>query len=118
MFNITYQVVETMSAKDDFELVKHHIDDGFQCVRQLNHADLTGHANLKYFQALNDAFNRLFTPRPLEQWHEDYGDCLWYKFPIDESPYVGSPLSDDWPDYHTHFTPLIPILSPEDMGVK
>ena len=43
-------------------------------------------------------------PRPLEEWGEDYGDCLWWEFPIEEPPYCGSPLASDWPGYHTHFT--------------
>ena len=44
--------------------------------------------------------------RPLEEWHEDYGDVLWWKFPIEEPPYVGSPLDSDWSGYHTHWTPI------------
>ena len=49
--------------------------------------------------------------RPLEEWHEDYGDVLWWKFPVDEPPFVGSPLDEHWPAYHTHWTP-IPIPQP------
>lgn len=45
--------------------------------------------------------------RPLEEWHEDYGDVLWWKFPIEEPPYVGSPLDLKWPGYHTHWTPVV-----------
>ena len=45
--------------------------------------------------------------RPLEEWGEDYGDVLWWKFPIEESPYVGSPLDANWPAYHTHWTPIV-----------
>lgn len=45
--------------------------------------------------------------RPLEEWHEDYGDVLWWKFPIEEPPYVGSPLDEDWTGYHTHWTPIV-----------
>lgn len=67
-------------------------------------------------------------PRPLDEWHEDIGDVLWWKFPITEPPYVGSPLClgqtvqvtaetvdgmeklimmvGGWPGYHTHFTPI------------
>ena len=43
-----------------------------------------------------------------ESWHEDDGTVLWWKFPIVEAPYVGSPLDSDWPGYHTHWT-QIPI---------
>lgn len=47
-------------------------------------------------------------PRPIEEWHEDCGDCLFWKFPIEEPPYCGSPLSSDFIDnYYTHFTRLI-----------
>lgn len=67
--------------------------------------------------------------RPLDEWNEDDGDVLWWKFPIEEAPYVGSPLDlgqtvevtartvatetaplrfmvGGWPGYHTHWTPL------------
>lgn len=30
--------------------------------------------------------------RPLAEWHEDYGPVLWWKFPLVEAPYVGTPL--------------------------
>ena len=44
--------------------------------------------------------------RPLEEWHEDYGPVLWWKFPVEEEPSVGSPLDAEWPAYHTHWTPI------------
>lgn len=75
-------------------------------------------------------FAELHTPRPLSEWHADMGDVLWWKFPIDGPPYVGTPLDrgerrfialydedgtgiaemwvnvGGWPGDHTHFTPL------------
>jgi hypothetical protein len=42
--------------------------------------------------------------RTLSSWHEDMGPKLWWRFPITEPPYVGSPLDTDWPGYHTHWT--------------
>ncbi len=63
--------------------------------------------------------------RVLAEWAHEYGPVLWWKFPIDEPPYVGTP--DDlgqvvevhtfrgvvstftiggWPGYHTHWTPI------------
>lgn len=30
--------------------------------------------------------------RPIDEWGEDMGDMLWWKFPIEEAPYVGTPL--------------------------
>lgn len=43
---------------------------------------------------------------PLDEWSEEDGAVLWWRFPIEEPPYVGNPLCDDWPGYHTHWTPL------------
>ena len=37
---------------------------------------------------------------------EDLGDCLWWDFPVEEPPYCGTPLDDDFPKYKTHFTEL------------
>lgn len=31
-------------------------------------------------------------PRPYHEWHEDHGDVLWFKWPITEAPWVGTPL--------------------------
>lgn len=50
---------------------------------------------------------KLREARPIDEWHEDYGDVLWWTFPIEESPYCGTPLDSDWPDYHTHWTPIV-----------
>lgn len=61
----------------------------------------------------DDAVQNDFRPtvrvmaRPAEEWDEDYGDVLWWKFPIEEPPYVGSPLDCDWTGYHTHWTPIV-----------
>ena len=46
--------------------------------------------------------------RRFEEWSEADGDVLWWTFPIEEPPYVGSPLDSDWPRYHTHWT-AIPV---------
>ena len=53
-------------------------------------------------------------PRPLEEWGEDYGDVLWWAFPIEEPPYVGSPLDEKWPGYHTHWTPIVVPEPPKE----
>lgn len=50
----------------------------------------------------------LVTPRPRAEWHEDLGEVLWWVLPVQEPPYVGSPLEDGWEDgYYTHFTPIL-----------
>lgn len=74
--------------------------------------------------------------RPLSEWHENTGLVLWWKFPIEEAPYLGSPLDQGrlvkcnfrgtiiwknvggWPGYHTHWTPIGPLPSPPEGGDK
>ena len=75
--------------------------------------------------------------RPLAEWTEEDGPVLWWKFPIDEAPYVGTPFDrghtvelhtwdtadgprvafrtaiGGWPGYHTHWTPIPPAPSAE-----
>ena len=48
----------------------------------------------------------LSTPRPLSSWHDDDGAVLWWRIPVDEPPYCGTPGDSDWPGYQTHWTPL------------
>lgn len=43
--------------------------------------------------------------RPLDDWHEDDGPVVWWKLPVDEPAWIGTPLDSDWPGYHTHWTP-------------
>lgn len=46
---------------------------------------------------------------PLEEWHEDLGNVTWWCWMpgdwLGEPAWIGTPLDDDWPGYHTHFTP-------------
>ena len=92
-------------------------------------------------QRAADALETIYgPPRPLDEWHEDYGSVLWWKFPIEEPPYVGTPNDlgqtvevsiraygvDEvmrtnvgaWPGYHTHWTriplPPEPALSTKE----
>lgn len=49
----------------------------------------------------------LTTPRYITEWSEDDGQCLWWHFPVEEAPYVGSPLDTDFDEHwHTWWTPL------------
>ncbi|MDT2464011.1 hypothetical protein, partial [Enterococcus avium] len=72
-----------------------------------------------YKEGYNDAcddildiiFKQLDEPQKVKarlakHWDEDLGDCLWWDFPVDEPPYCGTPLDDDFPKYKTHFTEL------------
>lgn len=50
------------------------------------------------------------TLRPLAEYHEDYGDVMWWEVPVEQPPvHVGSPLDDDFPNedaaaFGWHFT--------------
>jgi hypothetical protein len=48
---------------------------------------------------------------PRSDWCEKFGAVLWWKFPVVELPYLGSPLDEDFPEYVTHWTF---ILLPDD----
>jgi hypothetical protein len=37
-----------------------------------------------------------FVVHPLEDWHDDDGDVLWWRLPVCEPPMVSSPISSDW----------------------
>lgn len=53
--------------------------------------------------------------QPLDTWHDDDGAVLWWKFPIVEAPYAGTPLDTDWPGYHTHWTRIaVPAATAEE----
>lgn len=54
----------------------------------------------------------LLTVRPIDEWHEDHGAALWWRFPIVEPPYSGTPLDDDFPDYLTHWSPIPEVKTP------
>ena len=51
------------------------------------------------------------TARPESEWHEDIGAVVWWFFPftMKEPAWIGTPLDDGWPGYHTHFTPHPPL---------
>lgn len=44
---------------------------------------------------------------PKDEWHEDFGNALWWFVPISEPPYAGTPLDDDFPEYVTHWSRVV-----------
>ena len=62
--------------------------------------------------AARSHYETIAHPFPASEWHEDLGPVLWWTFPIEEPPYVGTPLDGvwSWPGdgVYTHFT-IIPI---------
>ena len=57
-------------------------------------------------QALQEKVDREKV-RTLDEWNEDDDTVLWWKFPIQEPPYCGSPLDCDFPNWVTHWTILL-----------
>ncbi len=57
--------------------------------------------------------NHMMSLMPADEWDEDMGDVLWFHLPLQEAPYVGSPLDETWGDvwpsgetaatWYTHF---------------
>ena len=82
------------------------------------------------YQKKIDELDALLIPRHIDEWHEDLHDVIWWTYPINEPPYIGSPLScghtvemrhyiggegevktvstnvGGWPGYHEWWTPL------------
>lgn len=62
--------------------------------------------------------------RSLSEWHEEDGTVIWWAWNGEargwagEAAYIGSPLCDDWPGYHTHWTPhpSQPVLTAAQQG--
>ncbi|WP_116116770.1 hypothetical protein [Paraburkholderia sp. BL6669N2] len=59
--------------------------------------------------AQGGAQDRDAEPRPLDEYHEDYGNVVWWCWEdgewLGEPAWIGTPNDSDWPDYHTHWTP-------------
>lgn len=76
----------------------------------VNSADLQLHLNFDEFNRVTSALNRLAKyedaneARPLDEWHQDMGDVLWWTIPIKEAPYCGTPYDYNFPGYCTHWT--------------
>ncbi|WP_296561195.1 hypothetical protein [Pigmentiphaga sp.] len=51
--------------------------------------------------------------RAIAEWHEDDGPVMWWAWCghewAGEPPWCGTPLSSDWPGYHTHWTPMVAV---------
>lgn len=51
--------------------------------------------------------------RTVGEWNEDDGDVLWWKLPVCEPPYAGTPFDCDFDPSYTHWTPIIvPVNHP------
>jgi len=61
-------------------------------------------------EAVRDAALTPLLARALAEWHEDDGPVTWWAWCghewAGEAPWCGTPLDQDWPGYHTHWTPI------------
>lgn len=63
--------------------------------------------NLKALLDAYKEFTVLITVRPASEYQDEYGDVLWWNFPVCEPPHFSSPSSSDWPgDRWSHFSRL------------
>lgn len=103
-----YDELRTLAAR--FAAVeRERNENAVALVRAARAADERYEYLCKTLAERNDAvlgLSDLKTPRTLDEWHDDIGPVLWWKLPVDEPPYAGTPLDEDWPDYHTHWTPI------------
>lgn len=87
------------TINDNGELVKY--EEHFTTVEFKTEEDFN------HFNNLLEIGNKATELNTLDEWHEDDSICLWWKFPIEEEPYVGSPLDVNFPNNVTHFTRII-----------
>lgn len=75
-------------------------------------------ALIDYYQDQALEAGKAPVPRPIDEWHEDYGSVLWWTLPVCEPPYAGAPGWSDWLGYHTHWTPIVCPREPEEGGTR
>jgi hypothetical protein len=56
--------------------------------------------------------------RPLAFWHEDQGPALFWRAPVSEPPYAGTPLDSDWPFKPDDVVVWLPCPEPIDVDVE
>lgn len=67
---------------------------------------VTYSATIATLRLARDELLRLYTPQPRRLWTEQHGPVLWWRDPVNEPPYCGTPLDDDFPEHVTHWTPV------------
>jgi hypothetical protein len=62
-----------------------------------------------------DLVANVITPRLAADWSEEFGAVLWWRAPIGDPAYCGSPLDTNWPGGFSHWTPmLVPMALRQD----
>ena len=55
---------------------------------------------------------RLRTLKHISMWHEEDGCVLWWNVPVEEPPWVGSPLDSEWKEIGSGYEYWSPIPEP------
>lgn len=72
--------------------------------------------SLKALVATAKELTKVTTVYPASEYQDDYGDVLWWNFPVCEPPHFSSPAASDWPgDRWTHFSRLPVVWNGEGM---
>ncbi len=90
------------SAKDTLDFV---IKERNQLEKKVEELEVDNRALRAEVDRLR-ASTKVLVFHPLDAWDERDGDALWWTLPVQEPPYCGTPLNDDWPGGHTHWSPL------------
>jgi hypothetical protein len=91
-------------TNEEFQHLCHNVDvqQGFEAFA----ADCAEYQHRLFGKSLGRPFLQ-----PRSEWHEDYGDVLWWHLPIEEPPHFGTPISSDWPangdEYYTHWSKVL-----------
>lgn len=110
---------ELREAYEDLREVAHALGicfeaEGFPCTPGSLPDLLARIKDLTYLE-IDSIEERL--PNAKDSWCEEDGAVLWWKFPIVEPPYVGTPFDDDFPDYVTHWTRIKIPNQPFEYGL-
>lgn len=65
-------------------------------------------------EVLARAYLDLIHARPFDEWHEDIGNVLWWRLPVCEPPYVGTPLDSNWDEEDEERMFWTPLVCPPD----
>lgn len=101
------------ATRDAVEEVRRLLDEEIETERSLSSSVLRERdaLQLRLDSLSGDSSAPETSVRPRSEWHEDYGDVLWWRFPVVEAPYVGSPLCETWAEhelegFYTHWSPI------------
>lgn len=103
-----------MNKQEVIERLNNKLDETFafqQSFKPLTWAHMECESKANAYMTAINYVEQLDEPQKVKarlakHWDEDLGDCLWWDFPVEEPPYCGTPLDDDFPRYKTHFTEL------------